>query len=439
MSSIRRKLRSLEGQIVSLSRDVRTKLIRGRGHVQQKWEDHQRAKADQVRDINVHGEFRNLVESNGELRDDSCRAGRGKLSKKEVQSPKAINAVHIRPPKKYLKVQEVTLDDRGKLGVRNEVQCQDEAKEELAPSRSPPCRDHVQLNFGQPDQGNSDSPACLWMPKNPLPRGCDHLRACPFWPDKTGDGWVEIDRELRNDSCRVTGGGKRSKEEDQSPEAVNAVHIRPPKKYLKVQEVTLDDRGKLGVRNEVQCQDEAKDELAPSRSPPCQDHEQLNLSQPDQVISKNPLPSGCVHLAASPFWQYKEKSQASKPALSASAMVDFFPFKLQFKNVENVNNVNNEINELVCGNEDLQAGKFNEMSPKFTRKSPKMGEETSKEEETLSSQLAHKSRACGGEGLRRKKKNLFGLHVRRKKAKWHEFFKERKIKVVSNSPGSHSK
>ena len=125
MASIRSKLRSLEGQIVSLSRDVKAKLVEVKGQVQQKWEDHQRAKADQVRDINVHGEFKDLVESNGELKDDSCRAGRGKLSKEEEQSPKAINTVHIRPTKKYLKVQEATLDDRGKLGVRNEVQCQD--------------------------------------------------------------------------------------------------------------------------------------------------------------------------------------------------------------------------------------------------------------------------------------------------------------------------
>ena len=97
MASIRSKLRSLEGQIVSLSRDVKARLVEVKGQVRQRWEDHQRAKADQVRDFNVHGEFSNLVESNGELRDDSCRAGRGKLSKEEVKRPKAIKAVQIGP------------------------------------------------------------------------------------------------------------------------------------------------------------------------------------------------------------------------------------------------------------------------------------------------------------------------------------------------------
>ena len=127
MASIRSRLKSLEGKIVSLSRDVRTRLVEVKDQVQQRWEDHQRAKADQVRDINVHGEFSNLVESNGELRDDSCRAGRGELSKEEVKRPQAIRAVQIGPIKKYLKVQEETLDDRGKVESMNKVQYQDEA------------------------------------------------------------------------------------------------------------------------------------------------------------------------------------------------------------------------------------------------------------------------------------------------------------------------
>ena len=91
---------------------------------------------------------------------------------------------------------------------------------------------------------------------------------------------------------------------------------------------------------------------------------------------------------------------------------------------------------------DEMSPKFDEMSPKFDEMSPKFvemffkykmphkaREETRNEEGTLSSQLAHKSKACGGEDVRRSRKIQFVLHVRKKKAKWYDFFKERRIKV----------
>ena len=91
---------------------------------------------------------------------------------------------------------------------------------------------------------------------------------------------------------------------------------------------------------------------------------------------------------------------------------------------------------------DKMSAKVNEMSSKFDEMSPKFDEmffkykmpqeareETRNEEGTLSSQLAHKSKACGGEDVRRSRKILFVLHVSKKKAKWYDFFKERRIKV----------
>ena len=76
---------------------------------------------------------------------------------------------------------------------------------------------------------------------------------------------------------------------------------------------------------------------------------------------------------------------------------------------------------------DEMSPKFDEMSPKvvemfFKYKMPhKAREETRNEEGTLSSQLAHKSKDCGGEYVRRSQKILFVLHVRKKKAKWYDF------------------
>ena len=79
--AFRRKLKILEEQVISVSRGLRSRVSEVKGQLQEQWRSHRRAKADQVRDKNVQGEYRDLVESNGELGGEAQWAGRGKLQK----------------------------------------------------------------------------------------------------------------------------------------------------------------------------------------------------------------------------------------------------------------------------------------------------------------------------------------------------------------------
>ena len=143
MANIRRGLRRglgvLEEGVASLSNNIQSRAQEVRGQLQQRWQTHRRASADQVRDNhNDHGEHRVLVESNGELRDLASGAGQGKVLKEEAR-PEAISVLQRWPMKKFLKVKKLTLW-RKRLESMDKDQLQ-EARKALSPSGCHPCQD----------------------------------------------------------------------------------------------------------------------------------------------------------------------------------------------------------------------------------------------------------------------------------------------------------
>ena len=150
----------MEKIISSFSREIQSKTSQVQGQVKKKWEDHKREQAHQVRDNDsVMGESTSLVPISEESRvgvhwadaygqQDKCRSEEG------------IQVVQTRHTEEYLKVQDGTLDDRGTVESRYEVQ-QDEPHTTTVKIQT--CQEPEDPMGGQVKMISSKSPLVLKM------------------------------------------------------------------------------------------------------------------------------------------------------------------------------------------------------------------------------------------------------------------------------------